>query len=441
MKAPLLTIEDARVRVTGAPDKIAVDGVDVAIGAGEVVGLVGESGCGKSVTALSTLGLLPPSLAPTAPCAWAIAPTTSQIRRSCRAARPGPGHGVPGPWHVPQPGHAGRPTDRRRAASRRRTPVAAAPAPAQPWSCWSGSGVADAGPGEQGLSLRALRRNEAAGADRDGARLPATSPDRRRTDHRPRCHRPGPDHRPAEGSRHDRGDGHPVHLPRPGAGRRVLPADLRHVRRPGRGARTRGHGPPGAQPSLHRRPGRLPVHHERRRPAAAHRPGRRPRTGRRTQRMSVRSALRPCPAGVPQAGSAAAAGRGAAARASATRSSICSRARPSPRMSRDPQRPRGRLWSPAASPRSSSNGTGGHVHALRDVDLEVAAGAAVASSAKAVAARRRWADRRRPDRPHEWSAPPARRHRRTRSMGTAHAEQRADDLPGPAFVAGPAPDR
>ena len=65
MKAPLLTIEDARVRVTGAPDKIAVDGVDVAIGAGEVVGLVGESGCGKSVTALSTLGLLPPSLAPT----------------------------------------------------------------------------------------------------------------------------------------------------------------------------------------------------------------------------------------------------------------------------------------------------------------------------------------------------------------------------------------
>ncbi len=37
----------------------AVDGVSLDIGAGEVVGVVGESGCGKSVMALSILGLLP----------------------------------------------------------------------------------------------------------------------------------------------------------------------------------------------------------------------------------------------------------------------------------------------------------------------------------------------------------------------------------------------
>lgn len=37
----------------------AVEGVSFAIGAGEVVGLVGESGCGKSVTALSILRLIP----------------------------------------------------------------------------------------------------------------------------------------------------------------------------------------------------------------------------------------------------------------------------------------------------------------------------------------------------------------------------------------------
>ena len=37
----------------------AVDGVDIAIDRGETVGVVGESGCGKSVTAMSVLKLLP----------------------------------------------------------------------------------------------------------------------------------------------------------------------------------------------------------------------------------------------------------------------------------------------------------------------------------------------------------------------------------------------
>ncbi len=37
----------------------AVDGVDLEVGKGETLGIVGESGCGKSVTALSILRLLP----------------------------------------------------------------------------------------------------------------------------------------------------------------------------------------------------------------------------------------------------------------------------------------------------------------------------------------------------------------------------------------------
>jgi oligopeptide/dipeptide ABC transporter ATP-binding protein len=37
----------------------AVDGVDLTVSRGEVLGIVGESGCGKSVTALSVLGLIP----------------------------------------------------------------------------------------------------------------------------------------------------------------------------------------------------------------------------------------------------------------------------------------------------------------------------------------------------------------------------------------------
>src|SRR5262245_19544010 len=37
----------------------AVDGVSFTVDAGEVIGLVGESGCGKSVTSLAIMGLLP----------------------------------------------------------------------------------------------------------------------------------------------------------------------------------------------------------------------------------------------------------------------------------------------------------------------------------------------------------------------------------------------
>jgi peptide/nickel transport system ATP-binding protein len=60
MPAPLLTIDSLQTHFF-TEDGItrAVDGVSFTVDPGETLGIVGESGCGKSVTALSILGLLP----------------------------------------------------------------------------------------------------------------------------------------------------------------------------------------------------------------------------------------------------------------------------------------------------------------------------------------------------------------------------------------------
>jgi peptide/nickel transport system ATP-binding protein len=57
---PLLEIHDLRTDITLRHSVVrAVDGVDLALMPGEALGLVGESGCGKTMTALSVMRLLP----------------------------------------------------------------------------------------------------------------------------------------------------------------------------------------------------------------------------------------------------------------------------------------------------------------------------------------------------------------------------------------------
>ena len=55
-KEPLLSIQDLQIRIAGID---VVDGVFLSVAQGRILAIVGESGCGKSLTALSILRLLP----------------------------------------------------------------------------------------------------------------------------------------------------------------------------------------------------------------------------------------------------------------------------------------------------------------------------------------------------------------------------------------------
>ncbi len=61
MAEPLLTISNLSTHfpTEGGPVK-AVDGITLQVAAGRVLGLVGESGCGKTMTALSVMRIVPP---------------------------------------------------------------------------------------------------------------------------------------------------------------------------------------------------------------------------------------------------------------------------------------------------------------------------------------------------------------------------------------------
>ncbi|CAM5784681.1 MULTISPECIES: ABC transporter ATP-binding protein [Brevibacillus] len=57
---PILQVEDLHISFRGEDgDLNPVSGIDFRVHAGETLGIVGESGCGKSVTSLAIMGLLP----------------------------------------------------------------------------------------------------------------------------------------------------------------------------------------------------------------------------------------------------------------------------------------------------------------------------------------------------------------------------------------------
>src|SRR3954464_9091209 len=59
--APVLDIQDLSTHIKLTSSVVqAVGNIDLHVEAGETLGIVGESGCGKSMTGLSIMGLLPP---------------------------------------------------------------------------------------------------------------------------------------------------------------------------------------------------------------------------------------------------------------------------------------------------------------------------------------------------------------------------------------------
>ena len=251
----------------------AVDGIDFSVDRGKTVGLVGESGCGKSVTSLSVMGLVasPPGQVEADAVMFEgrdMLGLSADERR--RTARQQDVDDLPGADDLAQPGPHDRPADRR-GDPRAHAAVAAGGQEARHRDARAGAHPLG-GRAHRRLPAPPVGRHAPARHDRHGARLRARAADRRRADHGARRHHPGADPRPAgrpaEAARH----GDPDHHPRSRRDRRGGRRGDRHVRRQDRRERA-GRGPVrrSAAP-LHDRPAGLdPAPRRRARAAVDHR--------------------------------------------------------------------------------------------------------------------------------------------------------------------------
>ena len=233
---PVLEVTDLSIEYRGERRTVrAVDNVSFHIGAGEIFGLAGESGCGKSTVAHSIMRLLrDPAVITSGSIRVRGRDVLAMDPAELRVLPVEPGRdGVPVRDERPQPGDDGRRPDRRH--------LHHPPAPVEGRVEGAGRGAPRARahrPGSPGLlSAPALGRDAPAGGHRDGGG-PAPEPaDHGRAHDRPRRRRPAGDHgsdrRAAAGARILGAVHHPRHV----ADDRAVEPDGRHVRRPVRGDR------------------------------------------------------------------------------------------------------------------------------------------------------------------------------------------------------------
>ena len=141
----------------------AVDGVTFSIGEGETLGLVGESGCGKSTVARTVLRLIEPT-------AGSIRLDGNDVTRlgktAAAALSPADADDLPGPVLVAEPAHVGGRHRRRAAAGPRHR---ARQGQASSWSPRSSTRSGCAAAQMNGVSARVFRRPAAAHLDRPRA--------------------------------------------------------------------------------------------------------------------------------------------------------------------------------------------------------------------------------------------------------------------------------
>ena len=233
----MLTVEDLRVALPVPAGTLhAVQGVSFHVDRGETLCIVGESGCGKSLTALAIMDLLPAHAERTAARLELEGAKPDRRRRARHVGHPRQPHGddLPGADDLAQPrlqhrrpaaGGAvtaqaglatGGPRPRHRASGARRhhrgwQPAEAIPAPALRW-------------------LAPARH------DRHGSDVPTGADPGGRADHRAGCHHSGADPAPARpvaaGVCHGAGADHPRSRHR----RPHRHPRRRHVRRRSRGS-------------------------------------------------------------------------------------------------------------------------------------------------------------------------------------------------------------